>query len=125
MTVLSWGTPFDDNLFSSGVLSVNDTASGMSLLPMQNSRVDRNMAPRREDMIDLGPLRAVTKDVPLVSEEWKLERGRLYDIRVKGVWKVVWHASVEDIGERALKLGAGPTGVVGWDFEEVLRVEGG
>lgn len=85
--------------------------------------VKHSLAPTKDDLIELGPRRAVTKDIQLLSSEWMLQRGRIYDVQCRGRWKVVWHASVGDVGERALKLGAGPTGVVEWEVgSEVLRI---
>jgi hypothetical protein len=59
----------------------------------------------------------VTKDVTLDGPKLPFQKGKEYDIQARGHWKVVWHANVIAVGEKALKLGAGATGYMSWEYE--------
>jgi len=118
LTLLKWDTPFDDALFASASFSITDVATGATVAPVtppDQSRSARRIAPA--DLLELGPRRAVTKDIALAGEGWALQRGREYRVRARGTAMVVWHAAVSAEAERALKVGGGPTGAVAWPFE--------
>ena len=59
----------------------------------------------------------MTKDITLEGPKFSFEKGKEYNIQARGYWKVVWHASVAHAGEKALKLSAGATGIMSWEYE--------
>ena len=125
LTLLSWETPFDPDAFESGVFQVTERGSTARILNA-GSKMKHNLPAKREAYIELEPRHAVTKDVTLEGPGIFLEKGKEYNVQAKGLWKMVWHANVADVGERELKLSAGTTGFMSWEYEsDVVTVKVG
>jgi len=116
LTLLSWDTPFDPDGLESGAFQITERGSATKILNT-GSKTRHNGPPKRDAFIELEPRHAVTKDVTLEGPRLPFQKGKEYDIQARGRWKVVWHANVTDVGEKALKLGAGATGIISWEYE--------
>jgi len=125
LTLLSWGTPLDPDGLESGVFQITERGSTTKILSTV-SRSRHRTSPKRDAFIELEPLHAVTKDITLEGPRVSFEKGKEYDVQARALWKVVWHASVKDVGEKTLKLGAGATGFMNWEYEsDVVTVKVG
>jgi hypothetical protein len=116
LTLLSWDTPLDPYGLESGAFEITERDSKTRILNV-GPKTRHNGPPKRDAFIELEPQHAVTKDITLEGPKLPFQKGREYDIQARGHWKVVWHASVEDVGEKALKLSAGATGIMSWEYE--------
>ena len=116
LTLLSWGTPLDPDGLESGVFHITERRSATRILNVV-SRTRHSLPPKRDAFIELEPQHAVTKDITLEGPKFSFEKGKEYNIQARGYWKVVWHASVAHAGEKALKLSAGATGIMSWEYE--------
>jgi len=120
---LTWDTPFDEKALFLGIFHFTDTSTNEAL-STASLKLNRVLPPSPEFFQEIGPRRAITKEIVLDGPGAKLQNGKEYDVQVKGRWKAVWHASVLDIGDENLKKMGGGTGVKTWDFEsEVLRIK--
>jgi len=123
LTLLSWGTPLDPDGIESGVFQITERSSATKIL-RAGSRIRHRVPPKRDAFIELEPRHAVTKDIMLEGPRVSLEKGKEYEVQARGLWKVVWHASVAHVGEKTLKLSAGATGFMSWEYEsDVVTVK--
>jgi hypothetical protein len=116
LSVLNWNSPFDEQAVAQGVFTIWDHDTGVEI-KASDIKIDRILAPKKYDFLELLPRHAVTKDVPVKAEGITFKPGKNYDVKVSGRWKAVWHADAKVSGEQRLRLMGGPTGLVNWDYE--------
>jgi hypothetical protein len=122
LTLLTWDTPFDEKALVLGIFNFIDTSTNEAL-QSPNLKINRGLPPPREAFIEIGPRKAVAKEIVLDGRGANLEKGKEYDVQARGRWKAVWRASVLDVGDQNLKKMGGGTGVNTWDFAtDVLRI---
>jgi hypothetical protein len=116
VSLLNWNTPFDEQAVAQGVFSIWDHDTGIEI-KAPDIAIDRILAPKKDDFLELLPRHAVAKDVPVKATGITFKPGKNYDVKVSGRWKAVWHADAKVAGEQRLRLMGGPTGLVNWDYE--------
>lgn len=99
-----------------GIFQFTDPSTKAEL-PLVGLKINRVLPPPRDAFLEIEPRHAITKEIVLDNLGLKLEKGKEYDVKAKGRWKAVWHASVLDVGDKNLKNMGGGTGVMTWDFE--------
>ncbi|KAF2230029.1 hypothetical protein EV356DRAFT_509555 [Viridothelium virens] len=115
-TILKWDTPFDETPLVLGVFPISDRATKEKVEVTTIMR-NRQLPPTKDALLELHPRATVENEVALTAPAVKLEKGRTYDMEVRGNWKAVWPYKLAEVTSEDLEKMSGSERAFAGDFE--------
>ncbi|KAL9084381.1 MAG: hypothetical protein Q9165_008095 [Trypethelium subeluteriae] len=115
-TILKWDTPFDETPLVLGIFAVNDRATEEKVEVTTIMR-NRKLPPTKDALLELHPRATVENEVALVAPTVGLEKGKTYDLEVRGSWKAVWPYKLAEVTSADLDNMGGSEKAFAGDFE--------
>ena len=115
-TALKWDTPFDENPLVLGVFAISDGATGEEVEVTRIMR-NRKLPPTKDALLDLRPRATIETEVTLTAPIVELEKGKKYDVEVRGSWKAVWPYRIADVTSTDLEKMRGSEQALTGDLE--------
>lgn len=98
---LTWDSPFDPQAINTGVLSVKDAQTGVEL-EGPGMKLNRQLPPPREELIEVKPGSSATRELGLASP-WVPTDGKKYQLQMRGNWRGAWAKAASEVTDGELE----------------------
>lgn len=100
LSFLTWDTPFDPTAVNTGVVAIKDAETGAEI-PSPMMKLNRQMPPSRDALVEIGPSSDSVREVNLTSP-WIPTDGKKYQVKLQGTWRAVWQKPTAQVTDEEL-----------------------